>query len=786
MAETPKQQPPFYENPLENKIDTQLPKTELVTPFKDEKTKELHDLEKSVDTARNGLIGAKLTEIGKNILTQDLGSIFPSLKEVSSLKPSTPEWQKQLEKAYAEAVWKKLTADIDHAKKEWTLEHLKPEVRKDIHEEIIGQSLDSKNFSVDGLLDTAKAQAKTDNEDFDTRSPERQNELMIRTKVIQERIQTLRMEYEKIKNTTKTPAEKDKALDDIIKRLFWEKWLTPELKKAITLDVLKTEEGRTKKLRDESPMEIIRRVSAEDAFKNMTITIGWKNLAWDNIPQEIKIQFFNGDKFHYDESLMEKNKALAERLEKAIVALEKKEKETPTEQAARLEKEVWIKPQDMIPRANEVHIPEEKDDSGKMDFSHLSWLGRFILDMLSWIDPDGPFWILLGERYRGILRAYKTQSSNGGLNDTSDRHANTNGTNEYKPNEQLGNWLADTELSGLGFKWDIINSVWKWEYEWPKHKAEVPAADASGLTLCGGIDLSTMKFEDVEKIFAGNPRVLEDNIIQQLKPFCSSSCKRGTAQSLWKTKPELKKALDAMTDEQMHTAFNRDMARDWKNLLDKYPGNDADKIRNAKWCVQSIILSRFYHSWASWSAKVIKRILEAGCTVPGTVDALRRSKNDKSNTWWQNRIGQEIKYVLSDPPDLQKSWASSVPSAQNNTVWANVENNNGAAAIKWFENTKASYGHKHWQYDCMTSVDAAFQLGYTQKYAGAFNGKFILVNNRKQNLWNVSMVAALYAWTIPWANSQSGNTIEMQPNGFYGKDHNNQSNMEYYIEENVM
>lgn len=87
----------------------------------------------------------------------------------------------------------------------------------------------------------------------------------------------------------------------------------------------------------------------------------------------------------------------------------------------------------------------------------------------------------------------------------------------------------------------------------------------------------------------------------------------------------------------------------------------------------------------------------------------------------------------------------------------------------------------------MTSTHAALGLNYTKDHAGAFNGKFIDKKDKKNNLWNVAMASALYVGNLTSANSDAKDgIIEKQPNGYYGEKSGDTTNMEYYIEENVM
>jgi len=64
--------------------------------------------------------------------------------------------------------------------------------------------------------------------------------------------------------------------------------------------------------------------------------------------------------------------------------------------------------------------------------------------------------------------------------DTSDRYATKDGNNEYSG--EVG--TQSPELAQNGFKGDVMNSIWRWEYQ-AGHNVEVVPAGKSGLTLCG-------------------------------------------------------------------------------------------------------------------------------------------------------------------------------------------------------------------------------------------------------------------------------------------------------------
>ncbi|MBP7822721.1 hypothetical protein KA050_00010 [Candidatus Gracilibacteria bacterium] len=108
-------------------------------------------------------------------------------------------------------------------------------------------------------------------------------------------------------------------------------------------------------------------------------------------------------------------------------------------------------------------------------------------------------------------------------------------------------------------------------------------------------------------------------------------------------------------------------------------------------------------------------------------------------------------------------------------------------AADWFrQNDDKLYGGGEGKYDCMTSTHAALGVDYGQ-VGGDFNGKFIDQKDKDHNLWNVAMASALYSGCITGPNSPaSGGLIQKQSNGYYGQKHDDPSNMEYHIEENIM
>lgn len=125
------------------------------------------------------------------------------------------------------------------------------------------------------------------------------------------------------------------------------------------------------------------------------------------------------------------------------------------------------------------------------------------------------------------------------------------------------------------------------------------------------------------------------------------------------------------------------------------------------------------------------------------------------------------------------------PPAETEQKWSEQKS---WTAADWFrDNEWKLYGDWKGKYDCMTSTHAALGLDYTDRYGGSFNGKYIDQKDDKHNLWNVSMASALYAWAISSANSDTPDgIIKKWPSGYYWERYNDPTNMEYYIEENVM
>lgn len=113
---------------------------------------------------------------------------------------------------------------------------------------------------------------------------------------------------------------------------------------------------------------------------------------------------------------------------------------------------------------------------------------------------------------------------------------------------------------------------------------------------------------------------------------------------------------------------------------------------------------------------------------------------------------------------------------------------------QWFKNNanKPYWSTGEGKYDCMTSTNTALGLPF-EHHVKSFWSQYILWKDKNgaekpQDLWGVSMAAAIYAGKLRWPTSESSkqHPIEMK-DGWYGwiEKASNPENMEYYIEENV-
>lgn len=103
------------------------------------------------------------------------------------------------------------------------------------------------------------------------------------------------------------------------------------------------------------------------------------------------------------------------------------------------------------------------------------------------------------------------------------------------------------------------------------------------------------------------------------------------------------------------------------------------------------------------------------------------------------------------------------------------------------KNTWVRYGHDGENRDCMSSVDSALGLNHAGETAKQFQESHIDKKNKEgkyEDLWNVSMVSALYAGIKIQGQKE---LITMQ-DGYFGwkENANNPNNIAYHIEENIM
>jgi len=146
-------------------------------------------------------------------------------------------------------------------------------------------------------------------------------------------------------------------------------------------------------------------------------------------------------------------------------------------------------------------------------------------------------------------------------------------------------------------------------------------------------------------------------------------------------------------------------------------------------------------------------------------------------------VGNTLRSQLTDKYKTIISWPDK---------WTETPTDNPA---EWFKkNAGKWYGGWDDKFDCMTSTNTALWLPYEQ-HVRTFGSQYILQEwkdgtKKPQDLWNVSMAAAVYVDKLRWPTTESSKEkpIKLESDGWYGwaEKAQNPNNMEYYIEENVM
>jgi hypothetical protein len=731
--------------------------------------------------------------------------VFPNPPETwtpTETKPeTTSDESEKLREELGKEIGEEIKTKIESIKESRSLDVLSDEEKRTIHTEIIQQSISVSDLSekqktdaqasviasLEGDTAEKKAQA------WKNLSEEKQEEMILATAGVKKSTETLLTAYEEALRKPENLQDgklKPEVLSQLAKVHLWSEAMSQPMQNALTLDVLQN--SADKKLREESSMEIVSRVISEKWLQELTDTVWVENLKWSHIPPMVKLQMVGSDKFNYDKTtLFEKNPQFAESLSQAIQWIQKKLWETPEDYKKRMQQEYWLDDKAVAEWVQQLASSE----GGSVDAwgntantSNISPFMQFLWDIFAtiWAMLPGETWAMCRNYLSKSAGAAGSYAESGSWD--AGRHNGTSGAgipeSTGAPGEVTG------ELAEMGFRWNIMDSIWKWEYQ-PGHKAEVVPAGSSWFTLCWGIDLAYTPFSDVQTIFVG---VLKPETIQKLKPFCytwKTGPTRWTAQNLLNSTPWLLQELNSQfTEENMPTAFSRSLAKDWARLVKKYPS-----AANAPGYMQTIMLSRFYHDGSGWSSDIISAMVKSNFDHSATVNLLQSRRGRRSASYYRNRIDKEIAYVGKRPPDaLQKKNGSANTDSQttNNSgtptsIPESTSTSPTNSAVNWFrENNGKPYGWGEGKYDCMSSTHAALGINISDLDAPIFWSSDILRDGERTDLWNVSMAAARYSGILGSVRSPK-KWIQQDKSGYYGGvDAQSPSNMEYHIEENVM
>ncbi len=800
------------EKPLSTAQKTPALKEWLFQGFRNKIAEKRTKIDKAKSTLRDTEKKKEQAQLSADLDKSNPG-VFPNPPETwaptETKTETTPDESEKLREEVGKEIGEEIKTKIDSIKESKSLEVLGDEEKKEIHTEILHQSITLSDLSEKQKNDAQKS--VTDSLDGDTPekkaqawknlSTEKQEEMMLETAGVKKSTETLLTAYEEALRKPENIQDgklKPEVLSQLAKAHLGSETMSAPMTDALTLDVLQN--SADKKLREESGMEIASRVISEKWLQELTDTVWVENLKWSHVPPMVKLQMIGSGKFNYDKkALFEKNPQFAESLGQAIQWIQQKEWESPEDYKKRMQQEYWLDDKAVAEWVQQLASSEggSVEASGNTaNTSNISPFMQFLWDIFATIGAmlPGETWAMCRNylsKSAGAAASYAESGSSG-----TGRHNGTSG--EGIPESTGAPWEVTGELAEMGFRWNIMDSIWQWEYQ-PGHKAEVVPAWKSWFTLCWGIDLAYTPFADVQTIFAG---VLKPETIQKLKPFCytwKTGPIRWTAQNLLNSTSWLLQEINSQfTEENMPTAFSRSLAKDWARLVKKYPS-----AQNAPGYMQTIMLSRFYHDGSGWSSDIISAMVKSNFDHSATVSLLQSRRGRRSASYYRNRIDKEVAYVGKRPPDSKPVNTSTTPqnsNGENPSVTAADANTSPTAtpesiptsptnsAVNWFrENNGKPYGWGEGKYDCMTSTHAALWLDYTHQYGASFNGKYIDQKDRDHNLWNVSMAAAIYSGHINNANSRAPDgVIKKQKNWFYGEEYDDTSSMEYYIEENVM
>ncbi len=617
--------------------------------------------------------------------------VFPNPPETLTSTETKPETtsdeSEKLREEVGKEIGEEIKTKIESVKESKSLEVLGDEEKKEIHTEILHQSIALSDLSEKQKID---AQASvTDSLDGDTPekkaqawknlSKEKQEEMMLETEGVKKSTEILLTAYQDALRKPENLQDgkvKPEVLSQLAKAHLGSDTMSASMTDALTLDVLQN--SADKKLREESSMEIASRVISEKWLKELTDTVWVENLKWSHIPPMVKLQMIGSGKFNYDKAtLFEKNPQFAESLGQAIQWIQQKPWESPEDYKKRMQQEYWLDDKAVAEWVQQLASSEggSVDTSGNaVNTSNISPFMQFLWDIFATIGAmlPGETWAMCRNylsKSAGAAASYAESGSWG-----TGRHNGTSG--EGIPESTGAPGEVSRELAEMGFRWNIMDSIWQWEYQ-PWHKAEVVPAGKSWFTLCWGIDLAYTPFSDVQTIFAG---VLKPETIQAIKPFCDNGGQwpiRWTAQNLLNSKPWLLQEINSqLTEENMPTAFSRSLARDWERLIKKYPS-----AKNAPGYIQTIMLSRFYHDGSGWSSDIISAMVKSNFDHATTVSLLQSRRGRRSASYYRNRIDKEVAYVGKRPPDSKPVNNPTTPQDSSGETGTNQNNTQTSGEI---------------------------------------------------------------------------------------------------------
>jgi hypothetical protein len=388
----------------------------------------------------------------------------------------------------------------------------------------------------------------------------------------------------------------------------------------------------------ETALQITERVLHEDALRDIIQTV-WPEADWTQMPDMIKQFATTNGHFRMPKDATKKHHDDQGKGVSLVFSgdpwttLEESKKYT-----AELKKYAGFENQEAVKNTLKKAEPELSRGVSFLD-KLPKWLAAIIEFIASlW----AALWSKEGKELLAKIRAEKSTRDI----DNSDRYnARSSDAQEYS----WEIWMASPELAQNGFKWDVMNSIFRWEYQkW--HDVEVVPAWRSGLTLCWGIDLAYTSFTKVKEIFAG---ILKPETIQRLRPFCYNGHTwptRDRAESeLWSAFWLKQEIQSQFTLQNMSLAFTRSLAIDWGRLLAQH----GNAIKDAPWYVQAIMLSRFYHDGSGGSSDFIRTLQKTSPPFnhESLISLLNARINRRPEEYYGNRIRKEIAYAQKKPLD---------------------------------------------------------------------------------------------------------------------------------------